>query len=163
MNQWVTGLLQHGMAVAKGVHLHHRFLVHQPNCTFPMKIAVTSKNRKTITEHAGKCRKFWVYEVVNRQVTDKQLLELSLEQSFHENAHTATPQDAHPLDGASLLITASAGNGLKARLAQRGLEVCVTTDTDPDHAVAAWLNGTLSMVTQESHDCDHGHDHSHHD
>jgi hypothetical protein len=28
-----------------------------------MKIAVTSQNRKTITSHAGKCRKFWVYEV----------------------------------------------------------------------------------------------------
>jgi predicted Fe-Mo cluster-binding NifX family protein len=124
-----------------------------------MKIAVTSQNRKTITEHAGKCRKFWVYEVANRQVTGKQLLELALEQSFHESAHTANLQDAHPLDGVSLLITASAGTGLKARLAQKGLEVFVTTDTDPDHAVAAWLNGTLFVVTQDSLDCDHVHGH----
>lgn len=27
-----------------------------------LRFAVTSQNRKTITEHAGKCRKFWVYE-----------------------------------------------------------------------------------------------------
>jgi len=127
-----------------------------------MKIAVTSQNRKTITEHAGKCRKFWVYEIDKQQVTGKQLLELPLEQSFHESAHTADPQGAHPLDGTSLLITASAGNGLKARLSQKGMEVWVTTDTDPDHAVAAWLNGTLSAVTQQSHDCDHEYGHIHH-
>jgi predicted Fe-Mo cluster-binding NifX family protein len=126
-----------------------------------MKIAVTSQNRKTISEHAGKCRKFWVYEIDKQQVIGKQLLELPLEQSFHESAHTADPQGAHPLDGTSLLITGSAGNGLKARLSQKGMKVWVTTDTDPDHAVAAWLNGTLSAVTQQSHDCEHGHIHHH--
>lgn len=126
-----------------------------------MKIAVTSQNRTSITEHAGKCRKFWVYEVVNRQVTGKQLLELPLAQSFHESAHASEPQEPHPLDGISLLITASAGTGLKARLNQKGMEVSVTTDTDPDHAVAAWLQGTLPMATRESHDCDCGHDHDH--
>ena len=128
-----------------------------------MKIAVTSQNRHTITEHAGKCRKFWVYEVANRQVTSKQLLELPLEQSFHESAHTVTPQAAHPLDGVSLLITASAGNGLKASLAQKGMAVCVTSDTDPDHAVAAWLQGMLAVAAGELQacGCDHGHLHQH--
>ncbi len=28
-----------------------------------MKIAVTSQNRKTITDHAGKCRKFWLFDI----------------------------------------------------------------------------------------------------
>jgi hypothetical protein len=36
-----------------------------------MKIAVTSQNRKTITEHAGKCRKFWIYNIQNQQVIGK--------------------------------------------------------------------------------------------
>ena len=45
-----------------------------------MKIAVTSQNRKTITGHAGKCRKFWIYEIVDKKVVDNTLLELALEQ-----------------------------------------------------------------------------------
>jgi predicted Fe-Mo cluster-binding NifX family protein len=27
-----------------------------------MKIAVASQNKTAITEHAGHCRKFWIYE-----------------------------------------------------------------------------------------------------
>lgn len=128
-----------------------------------MKIAVTSQNRKTITEHAGKCRKFWVYDIHNRQIAGKALLELPLEQSFHESAHAAGPQAAHPLDGTCLLIAASAGRGLQTRLAQKGIQVAVTTETDPDRAVTAWLNGTLPLVTGPAHDCDshHGIGHGH--
>ncbi len=29
-----------------------------------MKIAVASQNRKTVTAHAGKCRKFWLKVLV---------------------------------------------------------------------------------------------------
>ena len=36
-----------------------------------MKIAVTSQNRKTVTGHAGKCRKFWIYEVEGSAVISK--------------------------------------------------------------------------------------------
>lgn len=28
-----------------------------------MKIAITSLNRKRITEHAGRCRKFWIFMI----------------------------------------------------------------------------------------------------
>jgi predicted Fe-Mo cluster-binding NifX family protein len=38
-----------------------------------MKIAVTSQNRKTITSHAGKCRKFWVYEVEDNVACGKNI------------------------------------------------------------------------------------------
>lgn len=126
-----------------------------------MKIAVTSQNRKTITEHAGKCRKFWIYNIQNQQVIGKDLLELPLEQSFHESAQTAGPQAAHPLDGTSLLIAASAGRGLQLRLAQKGIQLAVTTETDPDRAVTAWLDGTLPLVTEPPHDCDSRHEHPH--
>ena len=124
-----------------------------------MKIAVTSQNRTHITEHAGKCRKFWVYEVANHQVIGKELLELPFEQSFHESAHAPEPQATHPLEGVSLLITASAGDGLKARLHQKGMAVCVTRETDPDHAVAAWLQGTLALASTQAQACSCAHGH----
>ena len=60
-----------------------------------MQIAVTSQNRKTITEHAGKCRKFWIYDVEKGVLTGKRLVELSIDQSLHASAG----QLAEPLAG----------------------------------------------------------------
>jgi predicted Fe-Mo cluster-binding NifX family protein len=50
-----------------------------------MRIAVASQNRKTVTGHAGKCRKFWIYDTDGAEVLGKILLELPMEQSFHES------------------------------------------------------------------------------
>lgn len=101
-----------------------------------LKIAVTSQNRKTVTEHAGKCRKFWIYETQNGRVLSKSLLELTLEQSLHE----WDSAEAHPLADVDLLITASAGDGMKTRLAGWGIEVVVTDQTDPDAVVSDLLS-----------------------
>jgi predicted Fe-Mo cluster-binding NifX family protein len=107
-----------------------------------IRIAVSSQNRKTVTEHAGKSRKFWIYDVKRGQVVGKQLVELPIEQSFH-----ATPVgQAHPLDAVDVLISGSMGSGLKQRLLERGIHGSVTTETDPDQAVAAFL----STVTGQS-------------
>lgn len=121
-----------------------------------MKIAVTSQNRKTITSHAGKCRKFWIYEVEGKTVTGKSLIELPIEQSFHESRGDGP----HPLDGINILISASMGSGLHHRLRQRGIEGLVTSETDPDHAVAAYLRGQLPTLPPEPHE--HGQAHRHH-
>jgi predicted DNA-binding protein (UPF0251 family)/predicted Fe-Mo cluster-binding NifX family protein len=104
-----------------------------------MKIAVTSQNRRLVTEHAGKCRKFWIYEVVEGEVRNKRLLELPKEQSFHDSPRAAP----HPLDTVDVLITSGMGRGLERRLRERGIEAVVTRETDPDTATQAYLAGTL--------------------
>jgi predicted Fe-Mo cluster-binding NifX family protein len=121
-----------------------------------MNIAATSQNRKAVTGHAGKCRKFWVYEIEGGQVKNKTLLELAKEQSFHES-HGGP----HPLDSVNVLISGGMGGGLRSRLAQRGVEALVTTETDPDRAVAAYLEGTLPEGPAQANDS-HGHNHGHH-
>ena len=108
-----------------------------------LRIAVTSQNRKTVTEHAGKCRKFWIYEVKEGQVSGKTLLELPIEQSFHE----APAGQAHPLDAVHVLITAGIGSGLQQRLLQRGIQSVVTREENPDLAVAAYLAGELDRLS----------------
>lgn len=120
-----------------------------------MKIAVSSQNRKTVTGHAGKCRKFWLFDVSDCEVTGKQLLELPIEQTFHES-HGTGP---HPLGGINVLITGSMGDGMQRRLKEMGIVAVATAETDPDQAVAAWLNGTLRELPPGSH---HGHGHDHH-
>ena len=99
------------------------------------RIAVTSQNRKTITEHAGKCRKFWVYDIADGAVAGKSLLELPLEQSLHESS----PDESHPLDDVDVLISASMGDGMRQRLGSRGILGLVTQETDPDRAVVDFL------------------------
>ena len=106
-------------------------------------IAVTSQNRKTVTEHAGKCRKFWIYDVRQGQVTGRTLLELPIEQSFHESP----AGQAHPLDAVDVLITAGIGSGLQQRLQQSGIQSVVTSEEDPDQAVAVFLAGELERLS----------------
>lgn len=122
-----------------------------------MKIAITSQNRKTITGHAGKCRKFWIYEIADKKIVDKTLLELALEQSFHES-HAAGP---HPLDGIDVLISGGVGQGLIRRLSNMGIQGLVTPETDPASAVAAFLNGTLKLGQAKSHEGHGEHHHGH--
>lgn len=121
-----------------------------------MKIAVASQNRKTVTGHAGKCRKFWVYETDGAEVLGKALLELPLDQSFHESHG-----QPHPLDAANVLICGGMGTGLVDRLKAKGIQGLVTTETDPDRAVSAYLAGRLPLGELENHDEGHAH-HPHH-
>ncbi len=101
-----------------------------------MIIAVTSQNRKTLTEHAGRCRKFWLYQVDNGHVVERRLLELSKQQSFHESS----PHEEHPLDNVDVLISADMGAGLQQRLARRGIEAVIDSESqDPDQAVQHYL------------------------
>lgn len=122
-----------------------------------MKIAVSSQNRKTVTGHAGKCRKFWIYDVAGGKALGRTLLELPLDQSFHAS-HGAP----HPLDHVSVLITGGMGMGLQQRLKQKGILAVSTAETDPDQAVAAWLNGTLAEIAPEDHGHGFAHEHAHH-
>lgn len=130
-----------------------------------MQIAVTSQNRKTITEHAGRCRKFWIYDIEEGTVKDKHLVELGIEQSFH-----ASHSLAEPLSGVTVLISASMGAGLHQRLTSYGVQPVITMEENPDAAVAAFLDNKLELVImdneQHCHDHDnhhqgHGHHHKH--
>ena len=123
-----------------------------------MKIAVTSQDRKTVTGHAGKCRKFWIYETDDKKIVKKTLLELALEQSFHES-HGA---GAHPLDGVDVLISGGAGQGLIRRLKDMGIQGLVTQETEPDSAVTGFLNGTLKPGQGACHEGHAEHRHGEH-
>lgn len=117
-----------------------------------MKIAVTSQNRKNITEHAGRCRKFWVFSVEDNAVVDKQLLELPKEQAFHDSS----PHAPHPLDYIDILIAGGMGQGLMTRLERRGIKSIVTKEDDPETAILLYLSD--SLISEQPHRHCHGHD-----
>ena len=111
-----------------------------------MKIAVASQNRREVTGHTGRCRRFWFYEVEQGKVQNKVLLELPREQSLHDSS----PHASHPLEVADVLISAGMGNGLVRRLTAWGVEAVVTPLVDPDAAVAGYLAGTLPPGEQNT-------------
>ena len=123
----------------------------------PLKIGVSSQNFRTITGHAGKGRRFRVFETndcVELQETEP--LDLPKEMALHE----WNGQDEHPLFELDYLITGSCGEGFIRKMSRQGVMVKITAETDPITAVNALLAGTLVEIAPEAHT--HEHDHHHH-
>lgn len=115
-----------------------------------LRVAVGSQNRKTVTGHAGRTRRFAVWEVgTDGEPVQARWIELPKELSLHE-FHGEGP---HPLDAVDVLIVGGAGPGFVRRLAARGVKVVQTSETDPARAVRDYLAGTLAPAPET----DHGH------
>ena len=102
-----------------------------------MKIAVTSQNIGSVTAHAGRCRKFWVYELPKGSADmNKQFIELEID----ETLHSMTSQLPAKLSGINVLITANLGDSLKMKLLKVGVTTHLSTDDDtPDNALLNYL------------------------
>ena len=126
-----------------------------------MKIGVTSQNFRNVTGHAGRARRFMVYEVADDgQVLHSDRYDLPKDMSMHEHSHSAP----HPIDDLNVLVTGSCGEGFIQKLARRGIKVIVTGETDPMKAVKAVVTGEeLAPPIAENHDHNHAHDHCDHD
>lgn len=128
--------------------------------TGPLKIGVSSQNFRTITGHAGKGRRFIVFESRDgTAVEETARLDLPLEMSLHE----WNGQGEHPLFALDYLITGGCGEGFMRKMGSQGVMVRVTSETDPLTAVQALLSGNLPEGTTPTHPHDHACDHDHRD
>ena len=130
-----------------------------------MKIAVTSQNFTTVTGHAGRARRFLIYDVQpGAEPVETARLDLPAEQSFHEMGGVG----AHPTDGVNVIISAGYNAHFAVVMSQRGIQTAITDKQSPVEAVRDYLTrlaaGTLLPVT--GCDCGgecHGDDHHHED
>lgn len=77
-------------------------------------IALTTQNRRTITNHAGRCRRFALARVIDGMVQQPvELVELEIEQTLRQGAKDLPAA----LQGIEVLITAGAGQGMVQNLA----------------------------------------------
>jgi len=105
-----------------------------------MKIAVASRDFLRVTGHAGKARRWLIFEAgPGGAATRPKRVELGLREVFH-HADGGTP---HPLDGVAAVIAASCGGGFLRKMARRGIAAAMTAETEPAKAVAAFLEGRL--------------------
>ncbi len=117
-----------------------------------MRIGVTSQNYRTITAHAGRARRFVIFEdSPDGQIQETGKLDLPMEMSIHEYPR----HSAHPIDGLDVLITASCGDGFMRKLGERGIRVVVTSETDPIAAVKAVLSGAPLPPAAPEEEDDH--------
>ena len=124
----------------------------------PLKIGVSSQNFRTITGHAGKGRRFIVFETtdyVNVQETTR--IDLPKEMALHE----WNSSGEHLLFALDYLITGSCGEGFMHKMRNRGVIVKVTSETDPVAVAKALLAGTLPEGLVHTHDHHHTHDEHH--
>ena len=114
-----------------------------------MRIAVTSQNFRTITGHAGKTRRFLVYEADgSSEPREVQRLDLPAGMALHDYHG-----EDHPLYGLGLnaLVTQGAGQGFRARMTRYGIAVHATSASDPLTAVRA-VAGGQPLPPAEEHD-----------
>ena len=124
-----------------------------------MKIAVTSQDFRRITGHAGRARRFLVYQVepgVAPSLVDQ--LDLPIEMAFHGFAG-----EHRPIDGVDVLVTGSAGDGLVAKMARRSIRVVLTPHEDPLAAIKEIMSGrpTPAVAGHDTHAHGHLHEHRH--
>jgi predicted Fe-Mo cluster-binding NifX family protein len=102
-----------------------------------MIIAVTSQNFRSITGHAGKARRFIIYNATNAdEVIEIDRLELPIEMLLH------THNDSHhPIDIADTLITSDCNKFFIEKMARRKIKVLKTSEKDPLQAVLLFVNG----------------------
>lgn len=101
-----------------------------------MKIAITSQNFKSVTNHAGKARRFLVFEIIDGQEPQEiDRISLPKEMAFHELAMGT----AHPIDGVDALLSASFGAGFARKMAARHITASLTEETDPLKAIEIFL------------------------
>jgi predicted Fe-Mo cluster-binding NifX family protein len=127
-----------------------------------MRIAVTSQNFRTITGHAGKSRRFIVYEPdADGNPAEVDRLDLPMELSLHEYHGEDHPLFELKLNG---IVTQGAGAGFLQRMARHGIQVYTTSATDPVKAVSAILAGQpLPAAAPHTHDHGDGKGAHHHD
>ena len=112
-----------------------------------MKIAVTSQNFKNVTGYTGQSRRFIVFNVgMPGDYPEVVWLDLPGEMSLHTFSG-----DAHPLDAMDVILTASAGKTVIAKLAQRGVRVVTCGENDPRKAVRDFLLGAVKATNPHAH------------
>ena len=101
-----------------------------------MKIGASSQNFRTITGHAGKARRFFVYELREDGIYELERIDLPKGMALHSFSGTE-----HPLFDLDILVTAGCGEGFMRRMALHDVQVVSTADTGPKATVEKLLAG----------------------
>jgi predicted Fe-Mo cluster-binding NifX family protein len=103
-----------------------------------MKIAIATNDYTRVAGHAGQARHWLLYDS-DLDTPEPRRIQLEKAQVFHHWDSDAP----HPLDGISVIVAGSAGDGFLRRMTKRGVQVLLTGERDATRALSAVLNGEL--------------------
>ncbi|MBN1005823.1 NifB/NifX family molybdenum-iron cluster-binding protein [Amphritea pacifica] len=106
-----------------------------------MKIAVASRDGITVAGHIGKCKSWIIFQSdAIHQIKLVEMITLPRELVFHYYKDDMP----HPLADCDVVIGASAGDSFVNKMALRGINAVLTAETDPEKAVADYLNKQIT-------------------
>lgn len=124
-----------------------------------MKIAAVTDDGKTISRHFGRAAYYLVVTVEEGKILGRELREKLGHTHFANDAHDPEPggqphgtgpaaQSRHArmmatISDCQVLLSGGMGYGAYESLRERGVRPIVTDIEDIDHAVAAYLDGTI--------------------
>lgn len=118
-----------------------------------MRIAVSTADGVSVCGHLGHVSKFLVYEVDdNNKIVSKELREVTpVHSGSHGDHHHHHGGDHHgglvgSVSDCKAVITNGAGGGMVAALSHAGIDPVITSETDPDVAVMAYIRGTITRA-----------------
>jgi hypothetical protein len=103
-----------------------------------MKIAIATRRFARIARHAGQTRDWLLYDCPASAVPVPARITLTKAQLPHH----FQDGEPHPLDGADIIVTGSAGDGFVRRMAKRGTKVLITAERNPRTAVEKLVVGS---------------------
>jgi predicted Fe-Mo cluster-binding NifX family protein len=110
-----------------------------------MKIAIPTKDYQHVSGHAGQSRNWLLFDCQpGAPIPAPERIELVKEQVLHHFQDDAP----HPLDGVEVVIAGSAGDGFVRHMQQRGAQVLLTGETDPQQALEKILAGEALPETR---------------
>lgn len=102
-----------------------------------LKVAIASQNLKQITAHAGRARKFLVFDVSTDGSWQQGVtIKLPKEMAMHDFAG-----EHHPLYDMDILVIGGCGPGFVKRMQRHDLEVIITSESSPVQAITALAAG----------------------
>ncbi len=122
-------------------------------------IAVAVKPDGSLAGHAGRARRWLVYDVWPGEAPKEVYTLILDEESCLHEWHVATFPDRHPLHSVDVAIAQSGGEGVIRNLAQRDTNLVLTGETNPLAAVNAYLAERLipGLPHDEAACSDHAH------
>ncbi len=99
-------------------------------------IALTSDDLREVTDRAGPCRGFLLYQVEDGRISRPCLLQLPAGESLQDRL----PDQAHPLDSIDVLISGGIEETLRQHLARRGIRAVLTAERNPLRAMQRWVD-----------------------
>ena len=106
-----------------------------------MKIAIATKDFKTVSSHAGQTRQWLLYDLSSHRANQLLPAPRRVNLDKAQVLHVCEDNEAHPLDGIDLVVAASAGDGFIRHMKKRGADVLLTGETDPALAITRILAG----------------------